>query len=212
MVIIWQYLIILSFLGLSACGYHPLLIDDAEVPSNYTYVIGPGDGINITVWGHPDLSGAGTVRPDGKITLPLVEDILASGKTSFELARLIEHVLDQFIRDPSVVVIVTGFQGIEQQQIRIIGQIGGSGGDSGSSRYSGMSLPYQRGMTLLDIIIRIGQIGEFADGNRASIIRRVNGQYQQLGVKIDDLIEDGNMDANVNMLPGDILVIPEAFF
>ncbi|NOQ14848.1 MAG: hypothetical protein GQ583_10295 [Methyloprofundus sp.] len=149
-----------------------------------------------------------------------------------------EKELSIYIRDPKVVVMVTGFQGIDEQQIRIVGQInsgggGGSGGSGGSSgggggsgggsfggggggggggRYSGMAIPYKRGMTLLDVIISIGSIGYFADGNRSSVIRTVNGVQQNFGVKIDDLIEDADMSKNVKMMPGDILVIPEAFF
>jgi len=198
---------------------HPPLENDATLSGDYTYLIGPGDNVNIYVWGHPDISLSVPVRPDGKITLPLVEDVKASNKTPYELARIMEKELGVYIRDPKVVVMVTGFQGVDQQQIRIVGQIGGggSGGGGGSSsgsgsRYRGLAIPYKKGMTLLDVIISIGQIGFFADGNRSSVIRSINGKPQQFGVKIDDLIEGADMSKNVNMMPGDILVIPEAFF
>jgi len=193
---------------------HPPLENDATLSGDYTYLIGPGDNVNIFVWGHPDVSLSVPVRPDGKITLPLVEDVKASGKTPYELARTMEKELSIYIRDPKVVVMVTGFQGVDQQQIRIVGQInsGGGGGGGGSGRYSGTAIPYKKGMTLLDVIISIGQIGNFADGNRSSVIRSINGKPQQFGVRIDDLIEDADMSKNVNMMPGDILVIPEAFF
>lgn len=199
---------------------HPPLENDATLSGDYTYLIGPGDNVNIYVWGHPDISLSVPVRPDGKITLPLVEDVRASGKTPYELARTMEKELGVYIRDPKVVVMVTGFQGVDSQQIRIVGQINGGGGGGGgrggsgggSGRYSGRSIPYKKGMTLLDVIISIGQIGNFADGNRSSVIRSINGKPQQFGVKIDDLIEDADMSKNVNMMPGDILVIPEAFF
>jgi polysaccharide export outer membrane protein len=109
---------------------------------------------------------------------------------------------------------VTGFQGVYEQQIRIVGQIGGGGGGGGGggNRYSGKTVPYEKGMTLLDLIIIIGQIGWYADGNRASIIRNVNGKPQRFGVRMDDLVEDADMSLNVKIMPGDILVIPEAFF
>jgi polysaccharide export outer membrane protein len=183
------------------------------ISQDYTYLIGPGDSVDIYVWGNPDISKVVTVRPDGKVTVPLVEDIQASGKTANELARKLEGAYAEYIRDPQVVVMVAEFQGVDQQQIRVIGQVGSSGGgDNSSNRYSGESIPYERGMTLMDVIIRIGSIGEFADGNRASIIRNIDGVKKQFGVKIDDLVEDGDMSNNVQMLPGDILVIPEAFF
>ena len=199
---------------------HPPLENDATLSGDYTYLIGPGDNVNIFVWGHPDVSLSVPVRPDGKITLPLVEDVKASGKTPYELARTMEKELSIYIRDPKVVVMVTGFQGVDQQQIRIVGQInsggggggGGGGFGGGAGRYSGTAIPYKKGMTLLDVIISIGQIGNFADGNRSSVIRSINGKPQQFGVRIDDLIEDADMSKNVNMMPGDILVIPEAFF
>jgi len=207
------------------CSY-PQLEEDATLSGDYTYLIGPGDNVNIFVWGHPDVSLSVPVRPDGKITLPLVEDVSASGQTPYELARTMEKELSIYIRDPKVTVMVTGFVGVDRQQIRIVGQInsgglsggstsgsGGSGSSGGGSgRYSGQTIPYKKDMSLLDVIISIGSIGQFADGNRASVIRNINGKPQRFGVRIDDLIEDADMSKNVKMMPGDILVIPEAFF
>ena len=227
----WMLVLMMCSLAFAGCSYPPLE-DDGTLTGDYTYLIGPGDNVDIFVWGHPDVSQSVPVRPDGKITVPLVEDVQASGKTPYEMARTMEEELSVYIRDPKVVVMVTEFQGVDEQQIRIVGQInqGGSGGSSGgggsrggggggfgggnnnSNRYSGQSIPYKRGMTLLDVIISIGSIGWFADGNRASIIRNVNGVQQNFGVKIDDLIENADMTKNVRMMPGDILVIPEAFF
>ncbi len=216
----------LCFLVTSGCSY-PELKEDAALSGDYTYQIGPGDNIDIFVWGHPDVSMSVPVRPDGKVTLPLAEDVQASGKTPYEFARTMEKKLSVYIRDPKVTIMVTGFEGIETQQIRIVGLINGgsssnggssnnnggsSGGGGGSGRYSGKSIPYKRGMSLLDVIIGLGSIGQFADGNRASIIRKINGQEQRFGVRIDDLIEDADMSKNVKMMPGDILVIPAAFF
>lgn len=230
-----RVLLIFCLALISACSYPPLDEDAKKIVSDYSYQIGPGDVLEIFVWDNPDISSTITVRPDGKITTPLAEDLLVSGKSSNQVARELEKSYETFIRNPQVVVMVTEFQGVDSQQIRIVGQIdsgqgggsssssgggsasgstgGGSGGSGGnSSRYSGMTIPYERGMTLLDVIIRIGSIGEFADGNRAVIVRTINGVQKKFGVKMDDLVEDADMSKNVKMHPGDILIIPEAFF
>ena len=205
----------------SGCGYPPLSQDeDATIPSDYTYIIGPGDSVNIFVWGNPDISTSATVRPDGKITIPLAEDLLASGKTPSQLARVMEKALAKYVRDPQVVIMVGGFQGVYSQQVRIIGQIGGGGGGGGSSssggggsaHYSAKAFPYKKDLTLLDLVIQIGGLGQYADGNRASIIRNIDGEPQHFGVRIDDLVDNADLTANVKILPGDILIIPEAFF
>ncbi len=220
-------LLVLLILG---CSYPPLS-EDIAVPSDYTYIIGPGDQIEIFVWGNPDISTKAVVRPDGKITIPLAEDLLASGKTSNELAREMEKRLAKYVRDPQVVIMVSGFQGVYSQQVRIIGQLGGGGGSGGSfgggggggggssggiggggGRFSAKAFPYKKDMTLLDLMIQVGGLGQFADGNRASIIRNINGTNQQFGIRIDDLINNSNLAANVKIMPGDIIIIPEAFF
>ena len=234
-----KWLLPIVIFALSGCSYPPPLTqeDDAVLPSDYTYIIGPGDSINIFVWGNPDISTTATVRPDGKITIPLAEDLQASGKTPAQLARIMEKSLAKYVRDPQVVIMVGGFQGVYSQQVRIIGQLsGGSGGGSvggnmggamtgmggggigggigagGGSRFSARSFPYKKDMTLLDLMIQVGGLGLFADGNRSSILRNVNGELQQFGIRIDDLIEDADLSANVKILPGDIVIIPEAFF
>jgi polysaccharide export outer membrane protein len=229
--------LLLPILLISGCGYPPL-DQDAVVPSDYTYVIGPGDNIQIFVWGNPDISTTAVVRPDGKITIPLAEDLLAGGKTPAELARAMEKRLEKYVRDPQVVIMVAGFEGVFTQQVRIIGQLngGGAGGSSsggmssGGSSSGGMSsgggmgaggrggsfsakaFPYKKDMTLLDLMIQVGGLGQYADGNRASIIRNIKGVNQQFGIRINDLINDANLKANVKILPGDIIIIPEAFF
>ena len=197
---------------ISACYYPPLGDEFDGIDSDYTYQIGPGDNVNIFVWDNPDISITVPVRPDGKITIPLAEDLLVIGKTPYQVARELEVVYETYIREPHVVVMVSDFQGVDDQQIRIVGQIGNNSGNNSFSRYRGMTIPYERGMTLLDVVIKIETMGEFADGNRASIIRKVDGVQKQFGVRIDDLVEDGDMSKNVAMLPGDILIIPEAFF
>lgn len=210
----------LPLLTLMACG-HPRL-EDVTQSADYNYQIGPGDSLTIFVWGNPELSTSAIVRPDGKITFPLVEDLLASSKTPSALARDIEKVLGQFVKSPQVVVMVGGFQGVATQQIRVIGRIGGTnsgmastgmggGMGGGLGRYQGKSLAYERGMTLLDVMIQIG-LNHYADGNRATVIRSINGKTESYRVRIDDLIDNADLSANVLMLPGDILIIPDAYF
>lgn len=209
-------------LMITGCGHPQLSEDTAALSSDYTYIIGPGDSINIFVWGNPDISTTATVRPDGKITIPLAEDLPASGKTPSQLARVMEKQLAKYVRDPQVVIMVGGFQGVYTQQVRIVGQLSGggssggggssSGGSGGGSRFSAKAFPYKKDMTLLDLMIQVGGLGQYSDGNRASIIRNINGETQQFGIKIDDLIEDADLSANVKIMPGDIVIIPEAFF
>ncbi|MCK9606007.1 MAG: polysaccharide biosynthesis/export family protein [Methylomonas sp.] len=233
----WRRLTICVFFIITGGCAQPLL-EDVTQSADYTYQIGPGDSVNIFVWGNPELSTTAVVRPDGKITVPLVEELLANGKTPYQLARDIENVLKVYVKSPQVVVMVSGFQGIRDQQIRVIGRIGGgsSGGRGGSGgiggvgggiggggiggggiggggigRYQGKAIPYERGMTLLDVIIQIG-LNQYADGNRASVIRKVDGDLKSYRVRIDDLIDDADLSANVLMMPGDILIIPDAYF
>lgn len=229
-------LFLMLLAGMAGCSY-PML-EEVQQASDYTYRIGPGDNVNIFVWGNPELSTTVAVRPDGKITVPLVEELLANGKTPFDLARDIEKVLTTYVKNPQVVVMVSGFKGIRDQQVRVIGRIGNGGGGSssgagrssggssgglsggssggsgsggGMGRYQGRALPYERGMTLLDVVIEIG-LDQYADGNRARVIREVNGELKPFGVRIDDLIDDADLSANVLMMPGDILIIPDAYF
>jgi polysaccharide biosynthesis/export protein len=199
---------------ISGCGYPQLTQeDDAIISSDYTYIIGPGDSVSIFVWGNPDISTTAHVRPDGKITIPLAEDLLASGKTPSQLARVMEKALSKYVRDPQVVIMVSGGQGVYSQQVRVIGQLsGGSSGAGISAHYSAKAFPYKKDMTLLDLIIQIGGLGQFADGNGASIIRNIDGEPQHFGIRIDDLVDNADLSANVKILPGDILIIPQAFF
>ena len=168
---------------------------------DYWYVIGPGDSVNIQVWRNPELSMTVTVRPDGRITGPLVEDIAASGKTPTQLAREMEKVLSKYVQSPVVTVIVSGFVGPYSEQIRVIGEAARP-----------QALPYRQYMTLLDVMIAVGGITDFAAGNKASILRQTDGKKEQLGVRLIDLVRGGDLSANVAMRPGDILVIPQSFF
>lgn len=185
--------------GCAARGGVQLAQEDA--PAAGDYLIGPGDSVNIIVWRNPEVSMSVAVRPDGKITTPLVEDLPASGKTSTELARDIEKALSKFIQQPVVTVIVSGFVGPYTEQIRVIGEAA-----------KPQALPYRQGMSLMDVMIAVGGVTDFAAGNKASIIRMRNGSQQKLLVRLDDLLKDGDISANTAMRPGDVLVIPESFF
>jgi polysaccharide export outer membrane protein len=190
--------ILLCFSFLSGCAP---LAPNVDPPSEYTYVIGPGDSIEMFVWGNPEVSRTIPVRPDGKINAPLVEELPASGKTPFQLARDIEKELAKYIRNPLVTVIVSSFVGPYSEQVRVVGQAA-----------KPQAVPYKENMSLLDLMILVGGVTDYAAGNRATIVRTLNGTKQQLRVRIDDLLEDGDITANVNILPGDILIIPEAYF
>ncbi len=209
------FILSLFFLLLSGCGYPPLT-DESELPQDYTYRIGPGDSVEIFVWGYPEISTTATVRPDGKITTPLIDDVDALGRTPSELAREMEVILSEYVRDPQVAIIVGGFQGIYEQQVKIImtgsGMGGGMGGGGMGGSGTAKAFPYKKGMTLLDLMIQVGGLGIFSDGNRASIIRKIDDDDYQFGVRIDDLLSNGDLSANVRIMPGDILIIPESFF
>ena len=164
------------------------------------YIIGPGDSLNINVWRNPELSMSVPVRPDGRITTPLVEDIAATGQTPTQLARTIEKALAKYIQDPVVTVIVTDFKGPLERQVRVVGQAA-----------QPQALAYTEKMTLLDVMIAVGGITEFADGNKATILRGTD-KPQQFTVRLRDLVKLGDVSANVEMRPGDVLIIPESFF
>jgi polysaccharide export outer membrane protein len=167
---------------------------------DYSYVIGPGDSLNINVWRNPELTMSVVVRPDGKISAPLVEELVVQGRTSTEVAREVEKKLGAFVRDPIVTVIVSGFIGPYSEQIRVVGQAARP-----------QFLPYKQKMTLLDVMIAVGGLTDFADGNGASILRGAEGN-KQYAVRLSDLIKRGDVSANVEMRPGDILIIPQSFF
>ncbi len=172
-----------------------------ELRSATKYKIGPGDSVQIFVWRYPEVSTTVPVRPDGYISAPLLEDIPASGKTPTELARDLEEALSVYLRDPLVTVIVQGFQGVFPEQIRVLGQA-----------TNPRSLRYIDGMTLLDLMIQVGGTTQFAAGNRAVLMRFEEGEKKKYTVRLDDLIDDADMSANVDMQPGDILIIPESWF
>ena len=201
-------LIAIASLVVVGCGSNAPLLESSVAkppvttsPENYTYLIGPGDSVNIFVWRNPEVSNTVTVRPDGKITTPLVEDLSASGKTPAQLARDIEKELATYVKEPIVTVIVGGFVGPYSEQVRIIGEAANP-----------QALAYRQHMTLLDVVIAVGGLTEFAAGNKAVVARVVDGRQQEYRVRIDDLVKEGDVSANVDILPGDILIIPETFF
>ncbi len=173
---------------------------DQKVDPN-EYVIGPGDTLQIYVWRNPELTATVPVRPDGKISTPLNEDMVAVGKTPSQLARAIEKVLSEYVRAPTVNVIVTVPVGT-YSQIQVIGQVTKPG-----------SLPYRAGMRVLDAVLAVGGLTQFASGNRAKVVRtKENGQKEELRVKLDSLVNKGDMNQNLELRPGDVLVVPESMF
>ena len=191
---------------LGGCGSQGPTIDAVDLEARADdeaaeYEIGPGDSLQIFVWDHGDLSTTVSVRPDGKISTPLVEDLQAAGKTPTQLARDIEVVLEEYVRSPVVTVIMQGFVGEGSQQIRVVGQA-----------VEPMALQYKQGMTVLDVLIQVGGLSEFASGNRAKIIRKRGGEEITIRVRLNDLVNDGDIEQNVEMFPGDVLIIPQSFF
>jgi polysaccharide export outer membrane protein len=170
-------------------------------PQESEYLIGPGDSLEIFVWDHVDLSTNVQVRPDGKISTPLVEDLQAAGRSPTQLARDIEAVLAEYIRTPVVTVIMQSFVGEQTQQVRVVGQAS-----------EPRSLQFRQGMTILDVMIEVGGLSEFAAGNRAKIIRKSGGEQIEIRVRLNDLINKGKVEENLSMQPGDVLIIPESFF
>lgn len=174
---------------------------DAKQAEQADYRIGAGDQLNVYVWNHPELTLTVPVRPDGKISTPLIESLPAAGKTPLQLAREMEAALSEYVRSPKVNVIVTGFVGDLPDQVRVIGQAA-----------KPQSLPYRANMTVLDVLIASGGLAQFAAGNRAHIVRTVDGKPTKIKVRLADIAEKGDLKTNVAVRPGDVLVIPESRF
>jgi len=164
------------------------------------YIIGPGDTLQVFVWRNPELSVSVPVRPDGKISTPLVEDMVAVGKTAPQLARDMEKVLGEYVRSPKVNIIVTTAASAFSL-VKVVGQV-----------VHAQALPYREGMTVLDAVLAVGGLGQFAAGNRAHIVRVVNGQETTIKVKLDDLVNNGDTRQNLALQPGDVLVVPQSMF
>ena len=193
----------LAVLALSACETKPEVpAAQAAVPElPPLYRVGAGDGLTIFVWRNAELTTTVTVRPDGRISVPLIEDLYVEGKTPSDLAREIESELAVYIQDPLVTVIVGTFIGTFPQQVRIVGEAS-----------LPQAIPYRANMTVLDVVIATGGLTEFADGNNTTLVRFEDGEPMEYRVRLDDLLEAGDISANVALLPGDILIVPETFF
>jgi len=196
-------ILMLTVFGLvAACSSSPKVdykaVESAPVSA---YRIGPGDTIDVFVWRNPDISITVPVRPDGKVSTPLVEDMQAVGKTPSELSRDFEVALSEYIKSPKVNIIVTNFVGTFQEQIRVIGMA-----------TEPRALSYRQNMTLLDVMIEVGGLAAGAAGNRATVVRKINGKEVVIPVRINDLVNKGKISANLEMRPGDVLIIPESRF
>lgn len=202
-----RYLCFLVFALVAAVGHgaeSPAAQQAAPPPAQNDaaskYIIGPGDTLQIFVWRNPELTTSVPVRPDGKISTPLVEDMVAVGKTPTALARDIEKVLGEYVRSPQVNVIVS--QPVSAfSQVRVIGQVA-----------TPQALPYRQGMTVLDAILAVGGLGPYAAGNRAKVVRNEDGKQREIRVRLDDLVNRGKLQDNIALQPGDVLVVPESFF
>ena len=195
-----QVAVILSTASIMGCTTpYPPAPQIAATP-DYLYKIGPLDLVNVVVWRNPELTLSVPVRPDGKISAPLIEDLPALGKDPTTLARDIEKALSKYIRDPVVTVIVTSFNGPYTEQIRVVGEA-----------TKPQALPYRQGMTVLDVMIAVGGLTDFADGNKASILRTSEGG-RQYSVRLRDLVKRGDISANVDVKPGDIVLVPQSWF
>lgn len=177
-------------------------VSPAEGPGA-DYIVGPLDQLSIFVWRNPELSTTVAVRPDGRITVPLIDDLPATGQTPTQLSRAIEDKLSKYIQNPIVSVIVGGFNGPYAQQVRVVGQ---------ATRPA--AIPYRANMTLLDVMVAVGGLTEYAAGNRARLVRfdRKDQHQHEYSLKIASLMEDGRSSANVRIEPGDVIIIPESFF
>lgn len=189
---------------LAGCGSEPRVVETPAVtpaaePTEYR--IGPGDTLQVFVWNQPELTVTVPVRPDGMISTPLIEGVPAEGKTASQLAKDLETALSEFVRNPKVSVMITSFVGAYGDQIRVVGQAA-----------KPQSLPYRANMTVLDVIIAVGGLAEFAAGNRAVIVRQEGGKQLRIPVRLNDLVKDGDISANQAVRPGDVLIIPESRF
>jgi len=198
--------------GVAGCASFPdapttpplgAMTNDADA----AYLIGPADQLSIAVWRQPDLSGQATVRPDGKISVPLIDDMPAAGRTPTELGTAIAAALKEYVQEPKVTVIVTGFVGPFDRQIRVLGEAARP-----------QAIPFRHNMTILDVMIQVGGLTEFASGNRAVLTRTglvrdgVAEPRQRYRLRLYDLLNSGDTDANAYVMPGDVIIIPQTYF
>ena len=203
-----RLLSVLFLVSIGGCASQTAVLPSATVTGvnpgqqvSGDYLIGPGDLLQVFVWRNPDFSITVPVRPDGKISTPLVEDIVATGKRPTDLAREIEDKLKLYIKNPVVTVIVTEFAGLSSRLIRVVGEA-----------TQPRALLYREGLTLLDVMLEVGGLTDFAAGNRAVVVRNDHGKQRQIGVKLQNLLKGGDIRANIEMRAGDILIIPRSWF
>ena len=199
----WLTVLISSVYALAALGTSASAFA-AEAPAKSAvtpdYVIGPGDTLEVFVWRNPDLSVTVPVRPDGKISTPLVEDMVAVGKTPSRLARDVETALGVYVKSPQVNIIVT-IPASAFSQVKVIGQV-----------LHPQAVPYRQGMTVIDAVLAVGGLTQFAAGNRARVVRNVNGKPQEFKIKLAAILNNGDMSQNMALQPGDVVVVPETLF
>lgn len=193
------FVVLVAVAGCASSGQQPLQVCAAASDVSPEYLIGPGDSIDVFVWRNPDLSTTVSVRPDGRVSTPLVEDMVAVGKTPTALARDVEAVLAEFIREPTVNIIVRSTGGASQ--IQVVGSVTTPRG-----------VPYRAGITVLDAIVGAGGLSQFAAGNRATIVRTVGDRPLECRVRLDDLIKSGDVSQNIRLQPGDFVIVPESSF
>ncbi len=177
----------------------PPELTEEEILNSPEYVIAPLDRVKIFVWRAPDLSGTVPVRPDGRITLPLIEDMQAAGKTPTVLARDIEKAIRPYVQEPKASVVVEGFADQAGQMIKVIGEVA-----------KPATVHYQIHMSVLDVMAEAQGLSEYADGNNAKLIRKKNGEEQTYRLRLNDLLNDGEMSANAKVRPGDLIVVPKS--
>jgi polysaccharide export outer membrane protein len=190
----------LALVTLAGCASSSSAPPSAEMAAR-PYLIGPGDTLQVFIWHNQDLSLTAPVRPDGKISIPLVNDVPAAGKTPTELASVIQDQLKKYVNDPVVTVIVSSFTGPYSEQIRIVGQA-----------EKPQSLSYRSGMTVLDAMIAVGGLTQYASGNRAKLVRSTSGKETAYSLRLSDLLQDGDITANTPLQPGDMIIIPQTYF
>lgn len=195
--------VIVMLSGCASSDLPPSKMRGASVDAdgNYVYRLGIGDEISVSVWGNDDVSGNYLIGPDGRIHLALIPPVPAAGMTTDELEGQLVESLSVYLKAPRISVTLRRASGNISEQVKVIGQAA-----------KPAAFPYTHGMTLLDMMIRVGGLSRYADGNDAVLIRSVDGKVQQFELRLEDLLEDGDMSANVDLMPGDVVRIPEAWF
>ena len=212
---IWTAIFLLAF-ALSGCAFW---LDKAPVgpkaPDVFSgapeYLIGPGDTLQVFVWRSAELSVTVPVRPDGRFSMPLLQDVQAAGKSPSQISEEIKHGLSDFMHDPMVTVIVQTVQGLGAGKVSVIGEIGGAGSETRLGT-APRSVPYRAGLTLLDVMIEVGGLTQFANGNDSRLVRVVNGKPKEFRIRVADLMKDGDTTANVELAPGDVIRVPDRWF